>query len=210
MCHGENILEVSAMHPDYMGFIFYSKSPRLFRENHFLKENRQGSSIKKVGVFVNEEKIKIVDTVNQYGLDMIQLHGDESPGDCESIKQGLPMGTGIIKAVSVKSENDVLRCRQYDDVCDFMLADTHTPAYGGSGMTFDHSLLKHYDSRLPLFVSGGIGIHELDGLLPLASELPLYGIDMNSRLEISPGMKDPALVKSAIQKIRNAHGIFCK
>jgi phosphoribosylanthranilate isomerase len=210
MCHGENIRDVAALHPDYIGFIFYPKSKRYVNPAATPESLAIGKSIKKVGVFVNEEIGKMVDTVNQCALDMIQLHGDETPDQCESIRHALPSETCIIKAVSVKSEDDVLRCRQYDDVCDYILTDTYTPAYGGSGMSFDHAWLKHYDSKLPLFVSGGIGLDEIDMLLQLARSIPIHAIDMNSRLEISPGLKDTALVKSVFHKIRNAHGIFCK
>jgi phosphoribosylanthranilate isomerase len=189
----ENILEVNSLQPDFMGFIFWEKSSRYFDgEMPMLPK-----SIKKVGVFVDESFEIIVSKIEKYDLDCVQLHGNESVEFCQKLKL-IPVE--IIKVFAVKDEFDFAILKQFEGVCDYYLFDTKGKLPGGNGITFDWNLLKKYPSNKPFFLSGGIGIEEIKLLKKL--NLPVYAIDLNSKFEIEPGLKNIELLKSFQSQIK--------
>jgi phosphoribosylanthranilate isomerase len=183
----ENILEVGALLPDFMGFIFWEKSSRYFDSEIPMLPK----SIKKVGVFVDESLEIVVSKIEKYNLDCIQLHGNESVEYCKKIKE-IPIE--IIKVFSIKDNFDFEILKEFENVCDYFLFDTKGELPGGNGTTFDWNLLKKYPSKKPFFLSGGIGIEEIKLLKEM--NLPIYGIDVNSKFETEPGLKNTELLKS--------------
>ncbi len=187
MRDGDNIRQVAALKPDYLGFIFYPKSPRYAGEADpsVLKEIPE--EIRKVGVFVDEASDKIRERIREFGLDLIQLHGEEPPVQCRELREVLP----VVKAVSVRSGEDIRQAVEiYRGAVDFFLFDTRTPLYGGSGEQFDWDVLNEYDGDVPFFLSGGIGPGDAERI-PLLNFPLLAAIDINSRFETEPGRKDP-------------------
>ena len=183
----ENILEVGALLPDFMGFIFWEKSSRYFDDEIPMLPK----SIKKVGVFVDESFEIVVSKIDKHNLDCIQLHGNESIEFCKKLKE-LPIE--IIKVFSIKDNFDFEILNEFESVCDYFLFDTKGELPGGNGTTFDWNLLKKYPSNIPFFLSGGIGIEEINLLKDM--NLPIYGIDVNSKFETQPGLKNIELLKS--------------
>lgn len=183
----ENILEVSRLQPDYIGFIFWEKSSRYFDGViPMLPKNS-----KKVGVFVDESYETIVSKIEKHDLDCVQLHGNESVEFCKKLKQ-IPVA--IIKVFAIKDRFDFTILKEFEGVCDYFLFDTKGRLPGGNGTTFDWNLLKKYPSNLPFFLSGGIGIEEIKLLKEL--NLPVYAVDVNSKFETEPGLKNIELLKS--------------
>ena len=146
----DNIAEVVALQPDFVGFIFYKKSPRYVGENFVLPEIAN-STINKVGVFVNEAFDVVYNTILKYKLDYAQLHGNESPGYCEKLKR---QGIKIIKAFQVDEHFDFGELEAYESVTDYFLFDTKTKQYGGSGKSFDWQILNSYLLEKKYFLSG--------------------------------------------------------
>jgi len=193
MKYPDNILEVAALLPEYMGFIFWEKSARYFEGP--LPELPK--SIKKVGVFVNEKSDSILDKVTQYDLQAVQLHGQESVAFCLELKNKLGTSVEIIKVFSADETFDFSLLKPYELVCDFFLFDTKGKLPGGNGTTFDWTILQKYPSSKPFFLSGGIGIDEIAAVNEiLNTHLPLYAIDVNSKFEIEPGLKNLNLVRT--------------
>jgi phosphoribosylanthranilate isomerase len=191
MKYPDNILEVAALLPDYMGFIFWEKSARYFEG--LMPELPK--SIKKVGVFVNEKSDSILDKVAQYDLQAVQLHGQESVAFCLELKNKLGTSVEIIKVFSADETFDFSVLKPYEEVCDFFLFDTKGKLPGGNGTTFDWRILQNYPSSKPFFLSGGIGIDEIAAVNEiLNTNLPLYAIDVNSKFEIEPGLKNISLL----------------
>lgn len=181
MKNPENIVEAAALLPDFMGFIFWKPSPRFFSGN--LPELPK--SIQKVGVFVDAEFTEIINKVQQYKLDFIQLHGNESPDFCESLqKENLK----IIKAFSVGIAFDFTILKAYESVVDYFLFDTKGDAPGGNGQSFEWGILDIYNSPKPIFLSGGIGLESIENLQKL--NIPIFAVDVNSKFETSPGQKN--------------------
>lgn len=191
MKYPKNILEVSELLPDYLGFIFYEKSSRYFDDE--IPEIPK--SVKKVGVFVNATLDEIMSKIKKYNLDLIQLHGNESPAFCQILKKE---NIQIIKVFSVDDDFDFEILNQYENVCDFFLFDTKGKLHGGNGVTFNWEILKKYTSQKPLFLSGGIGIEEIDKIKKL--NLPIFAIDVNSKFEKEPGLKNIDLLKKITVK----------
>ncbi len=189
----ENIEAVAALQPDYLGFIFYEKSARFFDDEiPNLPEN-----IKKVGVFVNASLEYILEKVLQHDLQAVQLHGDESPEFCDALRHPeLVSGSQVIKVIkvfSIKNEFDFSILKPYETVCDYFLFDTKGKLPGGNGYTFNWEVLKNYPSTKPYFLSGGIGLEEVDSLLSFLRRQEssyCYAIDINSKFEIKPGLKN--------------------
>lgn len=194
----ENILEIASLKPDYLGFIFYEKSPRNF-EN---KIPEISSGIKKTGVFVNASSQFILEKVSRYKLQAIQLHGEETTEFCLQLKMELKIlketpEVEIIKVFSVNEEFDFGIVLPYEDAVDYFLFDTKGKNKGGNGVAFNWEILKEYPSKKPFFLSGGIGIDEIESIKSLITvfrkkgkqEL-LYAIDVNSKFENEPGLKD--------------------
>lgn len=194
MTDGKNIREVEQTGIDWMGFIFYDKSPRYVKKKPaYLPVNA-----KRVGVFVNADIQEVLLQTKEYALDYVQLHGEESPHYCATLKD---VGCHVIKAFSVASAEDVLATAEYEDTADFFLFDTKTPAYGGSGQSFDKSLLQYYHGQTPFFLSGGIGLHNIVEIMQFSHPL-LAGYDLNSQFEIVPGIKDIDKILTFIEKLK--------
>ena len=180
-----NILDVSALQPDFMGFIFYDQSPRCVPHD-FRIPTKLNQSIKKVGVFVDDSFEQVFDTVNRHALDFVQLHGKETVSFCEKLKR---TEVGVIKAFSIDSNFDFKLVNPYKKAVDFFLFDTKGKYHGGNATSFDWNLLQRYDQEIPFFLSGGISQSNIDEALKL-KDLNLYGFDVNSGVEIKAGMKD--------------------
>ena len=189
MKYSENILEVSQLLPDYLGFIFYEKSSRFF-DGEIPEISK---SIKKVGVFVNATLEEIKSKIKKYDLDLIQLHGNETPEFCSYLMQG---SIEIIKVFSVDDDFDFQILEAYENVCDYFLFDTKGKLHGGNGFTFNWQILEKYKSKKPLFLSGGIGIEEIAKIKIL--NLPIFAIDVNSKFELEPGLKNVQLCRDAL------------
>lgn len=195
--HPENIEAIAQLMPDIMGFIFYPKSQR-FIENledvlHVPKY------IKKCGVFVDQEieyMVKIAKTVK---LDIIQLHGDENSDVCLQLSD---MGYKVIKAIPIRDQLNRLNVEKFIGVVDAFLFDTYTPLKGGSGQQFDWKILKNYDFKVPFFLSGGIGPDDIQQLKSFTHK-NYCGIDINSRFELEPGIKDVSILSSFIHEFKS-------
>ena len=194
----DNIREISALQPDYMGFIFYPGSKRYAPELPVDVMNELPVSIEKVGVFVDSEPGLLLQACSKFGIGTVQLHGDESPEYCKELSD---RGLKIIKAFRLGTELDSAAMSEYQPSCHLFLMYTHTDLYGGSGHTFDWGLLQEYTLETPFFLSGGISPE--DSLQIRKLEIPqLYGIDINSRFETAPACKDPDLCANFIKQIR--------
>ncbi|CAG5010398.1 N-(5'-phosphoribosyl)anthranilate isomerase [Dyadobacter sp. CECT 9275] len=183
-----NIEEVVMLQPNFIGFIFYEKSPRYVGED--LSEEYVKSipkSIKKVGVFVNANPGHILNMVKKYDLQYAQLHGNEMPDLCRSLRQ---KGVNIIKAFSIDQSFNFAMLNNYKSFCDLFLFDTKGDLPGGNGKPFDWKLLSRYDNEKPFFLSGGIGLENIEDIIALSKTMPIYGIDVNSMFETEPGVKD--------------------
>lgn len=191
----DNLSAVEALQPDLVGLIFYPKSPRYVGDQ--LKD--YPFEINPVGVFVNESFTNILSIAYAYGLKKLQLHGDESPKDC---RQLMDKGFKIYKAFGIESEDDLAKVKQYEGTCDHYLFDTKTPNHGGSGRSFEWQILQNYHGETPFFLSGGIGNENIKTALEF-SHPKLVGFDLNSKLEIKPGIKDIEQTKQIIETIRN-------
>ena len=154
MKYPDNVKAVAELFPDYMGFIFYKPSKRYCGDTLSPELVRSlPSSIIKTGVFVDEKEEEVLNIAKTYDLQAIQLHGHESPEYCLSIRD---TGLQVIKAFHIDEKFDLATLEPYNRVADFFLFDTKTDLYGGSGKSFDWDLLKEYDNKVPLFLSGGI------------------------------------------------------
>ncbi|MCI2229862.1 phosphoribosylanthranilate isomerase [Polaribacter sp. MSW13] len=207
----ENIQQVAALQPDYLGFIFYEKSKRNFEG--IIPEFSK--SIKKTGVFVNEYIEIVISLVEEYYLDAIQLHGDESVEYVTDLKNQLTERRAlfieenksikkqknkhyiskneveIIKVFGIKDEFNFDVLKPYLEVVDFFLFDTKGKERGGNGTKFDWSVLERYPFDIPFFLSGGIGLEDVDELQKIIkSNLPIYALDVNSKFESKPGVKE--------------------
>jgi phosphoribosylanthranilate isomerase len=199
MRDSQNIAEASELSPDVMGFIFYPQSPRY--AGLVLEPDTTTmipASIKKAGVFVNADFEVISEMIEKYTLDIVQLHGDESPELCFRLKE---IGVGVIKAFSIRDVKTFMQCAEYIDITDYFLFDTLTSGHGGSGLRFDWNILQRYNSDHPFFLSGGIGPNDIDDIMKI-SYSGFYGIDINSRFESAPGLKDISTLKKFITGIR--------
>ena len=194
----DNISEITSLQPDYLGFIFYEKSPRNFEKNI----PNLPESIQKVGVFVNASLDEIEEKVKQYELDLVQLHGDESPEFCHSLQQNK---FKVIKAFSIDNQFNFNTLNNYINYCDYFLFDTKGTNYGGNGITFDWSVLENYNLNKPYFLSGGIGtenIAEVKSFLTKDYAKNCIAIDCNSKLEVSPGLKSTEKTKQLINAFK--------
>jgi phosphoribosylanthranilate isomerase len=195
----ENIQEVAALQPDYLGFIFYDKSKRNF--DGVLPELPK--SIKKTGVFVNATITFVVDKIQKYDLQAVQLHGDETLAYIKELRQAelvsasnneLPKQVRkdieIIKVFGIKSVFDFDVLKPYEEVVDYFLFDTKGKERGGNGVTFDWAVLEKYPYSKPFFLSGGIGLEQLEEIDKITkTSLPIYALDVNSKFELDTGLK---------------------
>ena len=210
MKYTENIQQVAELQPDYLGFIFYEKSKRNFEG--IIPELPK--SIKKTGVFVNEYKEIVISLVEEYRLDAIQLHGDESITYINDLKNQLTERRSlfieenkhikkkknqhyiskndieIIKVFGIKDEFNFDVLKPFLEVVDYFLFDTKGKERGGNGVKFDWSVLQKYTFEKPFFLSGGIGLEDIEAVNEiLKSNLPIYALDINSKFESKPGVK---------------------
>jgi len=217
MKYVENIEQIVGLKPDYLGFIFYEKSKRNFEG--IIPEFSK--SIKKTGVFVNEYIEIIISLVEEYRLDAIQLHGDESLEYVADLKNQLKERrtlfldenkqikkkknqhyiseneVELIKVFGIKDEFNFDYLKPYLEVVDFFLFDTKGKERGGNGTKFDWSILKKYPFRKPFFLSGGIGLEDVEAVQEIIkSNLPIYALDINSKFELKPGLKNINEVKN--------------
>lgn len=190
-----NARQLLTLAPDYLGFIFYKKSPRYVGEPADLDwvKNLPGPT-QKVGVFVNEEVETMKKTAEMLGLHVIQLHGEEPPEVCGFLKKA---GLEVWKVFGMDKEFDFEKTKPYAGVADKFLFDTKGKNRGGNGVAFDWSLLEKYEGETPFVLSGGIGPEDARPVSTLSANrsMLLAAIDINSRFEIEPGLKDFNLVK---------------
>jgi phosphoribosylanthranilate isomerase len=186
----ENIKAVTDLAPDYVGFIHYSKSPRFVADIAEDTLKAIPSLIKKTGVFVNETQQEIQRLIDIYGFDTIQLHGNESPQFANSLK-----------AFGVNENFDFDQLSAYANKVDYFLFDTKTDAHGGSGKTFNWEVLNSYDLDVPFFLSGGLSLDNLNQIANITHP-QFYGVDLNSRFETSPGLKDIEKLQQAFYLLK--------
>ena len=186
MSQASNIANVAELQPDYLGFIFYDKSPRAISSVSAELIKYVPETIKTVGVFVNEDLELVIDNVIKYKLKAVQLHGSEEPAYCEALKE---TGVEVIKAFGIREGFEFNLLENYLKAVDYFLFDTQTEQHGGSGKQFDWSLLKNYRLDKPYFLSGGIGLEQIEQLNEIDDDR-LFAIDVNSKFETEPGFKD--------------------
>ena len=195
----ENIRKLIRLKPDFIGFILYPGSKRFVGEDYQLNEEIP-ASIQRVGVFVNALLSDIIQWVNRLGLDYVQLHGDEPVAYCQELAD---MDIRVIKAFGIHEDFNFDTVLPYSPYCEFFLFDTKSPAHGGTGKKFDWNILNGYSSDKPVFLSGGIGPEDTEVIQELEKKIPIYAVDINSRFEISPGLKDIKMLRPFFSTIRN-------
>ena len=178
----ENIAALASLQPDYMGFIFWEPSKRYCTT----VPTDIPKHIKKVGVFVDETTKQIKEKVKLFGLDAVQLHGDESPLQCAALLNLCK----VIKAFRIGPDFDFKTLTPYQDHCTYFLFDTQGPLPGGNGTAFDWKLLAGYTLDTPFFLSGGIGLGHVEAIAEIRKRnLPIHALDINSQFESKPGVK---------------------
>jgi len=200
MLDAGNLSKISDALPDFMGFIFYCGSKRFVG-------NEPGMQIflnvpegtEKVAVFVNETPGGVIGIADKYGFGAVQLHGNETPMFCSIVRSS---GLGVIKAFGIDHSFNFNLLGPYLEVCDYFLFDMKSERHGGSGLKFDWTLLERYDHDKKFFLSGGIGPDDAERIRSFTHR-QLFGVDINSRFETSPGMKDPVIVRDFINKIKD-------
>jgi phosphoribosylanthranilate isomerase len=198
----KQVQQLDGLNIDYAGFIFYEKSPR-YVVGKIEKEDLKNADfdIKKVGVFVNPELIDVLDAIDDYGLDVVQLHGNESPEMCDDLSTEVE----VIKAFSIGEgvTNIDKLVAEYDAVCDFYLFDTagKDGTVGGTGKQFDWKIFDKSKIEKPFFLSGGISLDDVARIKKF-KHLDFFGIDVNSQFEKEPGVKDMAKVLQLTQQFK--------
>ena len=192
MREAENIREVEALGIDLMGFIFWPKSKRYVSE----KPAYMPQKCKRVGVFVDEDIDQVKRIAEDFALDFIQLHGSESPAYIFQLG-----GLHVIKAFNIATAEDLELTKPYDGLVDYFLFDTKATLPGGSGQQFDWNVLEAYNGETPFLLSGGIGPNDAERVKSYYHP-KCAGIDLNSRFEIAPGLKDVNTMRSFIREIR--------
>ncbi len=194
--------QVSEAGADFAGFIFYPPSSRYVFKHMPATEIRKLRNINKVGVFVNADVDDVLRTVDDCGLYLVQLHGDESPRYCEKISQYIT----VIKAFRVSSNDNISwKIKDYHDAADMFMFDTDGAGFGGTGKKFDWQILKEASINKPFFLSGGIAPDDAENIQQFQQHSiakDLFALDINSRFEITPGIKDMEKVKSFINLMK--------
>lgn len=192
MRDADNIRALEALGIDWMGLIFWPRSSRcVARRPDYLPRN-----IQRVGVFVDATPEEVRQHVSDYQLDLVQLHGHESPDFVRSLKPHK-----VIKAFNIASPDDLLQTKPYEGVADYFLFDTKGPSAGGNGEKFDWAVLSAYDGATPFLLSGGIGPGDAEAVAAF-SHPKCIGIDLNSRFETAPALKDITKLKEFITQLR--------
>jgi len=195
-----NIGQICAAGPDYLGFIFHPGSARYIGENPDPSIfDRIPASIKKAGVFVNEEMETLIRLCKKYGFFAAQLHGNETPAYCQAVKES---GLTVIKTFPLYDTFDFSVQEAYTSAVDYFLFDTKGKLPGGTGKKFNWQILDRYCLSVPFFLSGGIGPADAGELKGLRHP-QLYAIDINSGFEAAPALKDARKVKEFIKEMRN-------
>lgn len=189
-----NVFEVAALGPEYIGFIFYPRSSR-YAGSTDLSFINELTGIKKVAVFVDAEESEIDQVLSRNHFDAVQLHGSEDPEFCERIRS---KQVELIKAFGVDADFDFNQLKRYTTVVDYFLFDTKTVLHGGSGQQFDWQILNNYQEDIPYFISGGIDQRSFQSAKSI-DDVHLYGIDINSRFELSPGIKSIPMLKTVLK-----------
>ena len=194
--------ELNDLGVDYAGFIFYEQSPRYVLEKLEGKEVKNlNLSLEKVGVFVNAAEEEIMKQIDDFGLDLVQLHGDETPTFCNRISDHIK----VIKSFRIADfdTNIDWLVKEYDEVCDYYLFDKGSAGlYGGTGEKFNWDLLEKSSVGKPFFLSGGITVNDAAALKKFKHS-SFYGVDVNSRFEIEPGIKDINQITKFVKQLRN-------
>lgn len=205
VCGLTNVTQVRQLNElgiEFAGFNFYPRSPRyVYKSMPSTTIKKIRGKINKVGIFVNEDPDELLRTVDECGLYLVQLHGDESPRYCERISNYI----SIIKVFRL-SDNDHVewKIKDYYDVADMFMFDTETVKYGGGGKKFDWKILQDQQIKKPFFLAGGIGTEDTDELKAFENQTvakDLFAIDINSRFEVMPGIKDIDLIKTFRKKL---------
>ena len=192
MRNAENIRAVSALGIDLMGFIFWPKSSRYVPE----PPSYLPTDCKRVGVFVDASLEDIRQHIHDYQLDIVQLHGHESPEFAKALKPAM-----IIKAFNIATAEDLAQTIPYEGIVDYFLFDTKAQLPGGSGEQFDWSVLSQYEGTTPFLLSGGIGPDDAERIKAFYHERCI-GIDLNSRFELAPALKDVHQLKEFLKKVK--------
>jgi phosphoribosylanthranilate isomerase len=197
----KQLQQLDGLDIDFAGLIFYKDSPRYIGDKIPKAELKKADlDLKTTGVFVNPEMIDVLDAIDDYGLEVVQLHGDESPEMCEDLSSEVE----VIKVFRISGDEDIDQLvAPYDAVCDYYLFDTGglKESFGGTGKQFDWSILSRAKIEKPFFLSGGIGPD--DAAKIKAFQHPdFFGIDINSRFEKSPGVKDMGAVLAFKQGLK--------
>lgn len=217
MRDADNVHAVAALDIDFLGFIFYPKSPRYtpkaIPEAELIADTAttarhddiEWRKPQRVGVFVDEMPQTIIAHIHNDQLDYVQLHGHELPEMIDNLKRtvipDIRHSLKVIKAFSIAKPDDLLQTKAYEGVADLFLFDTPTESYGGSGKKFDWQMLQAYDGHTPFLLSGGIGPEDTDRIRTF--EHPqCIGIDLNSRFETAPGIKDVEALRRFTEKLR--------
>ena len=200
----DEALALSKAGVNYVGFIFYPASKRYALHTLSLDQikNVQLPGVLKVGVFVNEPMEKVIATATAAGLDMVQLHGDETPNFCKEMANHYP----VIKAFRISETDDVAyKISEYLEDIDYLLFDTASSVYGGSGISFDWKKLANATSQKPYFLSGGIGpddVSKITSFVQSDAAGHCIAVDVNSKFETAPGQKNIQLLQSFIPSIK--------
>lgn len=205
----DNIMALSKLPIDLIGFVFYEDSPRFASDPRLIKwleENKEAlEHINNVGVFVNSAIEYVLNKVHDYQLDFVQLHGDESAEYCREIQSYWDISTmrraRLIKAFPVDEHFDFSDTQAYASSCSLFLFDTRTSNYGGSGKRFNWDLLQKYHGNTPFMLSGGIDEFAVEQIRALSLN-QLYGVDINSKFETSPGIKDVTKVEHFVKNLK--------
>ena len=192
----ENIREVEALGIDLMGFIFWPKSSRYVNE----RPAYLSTQCKRVGVFVNASIEEIMQKVQDYALDYIQLHGSESPEYAQRLRSVYGDSVAVIKAFNIATTEDLEATKPYEGLVDYFLFDTKAQLPGGSGQQFDWSVLADYVGETPFLLSGGIGPDDAERVKAF-NHPKCVGIDLNSKFEAEPALKDIQKLKTFLEQL---------
>ena len=194
----KNIEQVAQLGVDMMGFVFYPKSPRYV--SYVLARSDADRKVCRVGVFVNDSIPEILDKIHSFSLNAVQMHGNESRELCEQLREANG-DIKIIKAISVSNAGDIQKYKEYVGAVDYFLFDTKRKTVGGSGQQFDWQVLDEYDGDVPFLLSGGIGPEDAFRIRTFHHS-QCVGIDLNSRFEIEPGVKDVEKLNKFLNEIK--------
>ena len=196
----DNVKQVAQLGVDMMGFIFYPKSPRY--ASHVVARSDADRNVCRVGVFVNDSISNMLDKIHSFSQNAVQMHGNESRELCEQLRAAKG-NMKIIKAISVSTAGDIQKYKEYVGAVDYFLFDTKCKTVGGSGQQFDWQVLDEYDGDVPFLLSGGIGPGDASRILSFQHPR-CVGIDLNSRFETEPGLKDVEKLKELLLKVKKA------